>query len=95
MELASSVMPGTDPVRGPQGADCNSLAAFAYAEVESSAPRAVLGMLDVDGREAMRKRFRDDTLTLALPMPLFQRMEQEAEDCIFQIPSWKTLSRGE
>ena len=89
--LAGSVIPGTDPVRVPQGADCNSLAAFAYAEADSAAPRAVLGMLGIDGREAMRKRFRDDTLTLTLPMPLFQRMEQEAEDCIFQIPSWKTL----
>jgi hypothetical protein len=46
-------------------------------------------MLGVDGREIMRKRFRDDILTLTLPMPLFQRMEQEADDCIFQTPSWK------
>ena len=27
-------------------------------------------MLDVDGREMMRKRFRDDVLTLTIPMPL-------------------------
>ena len=49
--------------------------------------RAILGMLGVDGREVMRRRFRDDTLTLFLPVPLFQRMEQEADDCVFQIPS--------
>jgi len=87
--LAGSVMPGTDPVQVPQGADCNSITAFAYAQVESAAPRAVLGMLGVDGRELMRKRFRDDILTLTLPKPLFQRMEQEANDCVFQIPSWE------
>ncbi len=89
--LAGSVMEGTDPVQVPQGADCNSITAFAYAQAELPQPRAVLGMLGVDGREVMRKRFRDDTLTLTLPAPLYHRMEQEAGDCVFQTPSWKTL----
>ncbi len=89
--LAGSVMPGTDPVQVPQGADCNSITAFAYAQADLSTPRAVLGMLGVDGREVMRKRFRNDTLTLTLPKPLFQRMEQEADDCVFQTPSWANL----
>ena len=87
-------MQGADPVRVPQGADCNSIAAFAYDEADLVAPRAVLGMLGVDGREVMRKRFRDDTLTLTLPAPLFQRMEQEANDCVFQTPSWENLIGG-
>jgi hypothetical protein len=51
-------------------------------------------MLGIDGREVMRKRFRDDILTLTLPAPLYYRMEQEAKDCIFQTPSWKNL-KGE
>ena len=92
--LAGSVMPGTDPVQVPQGADCNSIAAFAYAQGDLPAPRAVLGMLGVDGREVMCKRFRDDALTLTLPAPLFKRMEQEASDCIFQTPSWENLIGG-
>ena len=33
--LAGSVMPGTDPVQVPQGADCNSTAAFAYTETDN------------------------------------------------------------
>jgi hypothetical protein len=89
--LAGSVIQGTDPVQVPQGADCNSITAFAYAQAESADPRAVLGMLGIDGRELMRRRFRDDILTLTLPLPLFQRLEEEANDCIFQIPSWKRL----
>ena len=79
-------MQGTDPVRIPQGADYNSIATSAYAQADLASPRAVLGMLGVDGREAMRKRFLDDILTLTLPTPLFQLMEQEADDCIFQMP---------
>jgi len=89
--LAGSVMVGTDPVQVPQGPECTSITAFAYAQAEQKAPRAVLGMLGVDGRQVMRKRFRDDILTLTLPIPMFRKMEQEADDCIFQIPSWKKL----
>jgi len=89
--LAGSVLPGTDPVQAPQGADCNRIAAFAYAQADRDTPRAVLGMLDVDGREVMHRRLRDDILTLTLPIPLFHRMEKEADDCVFQIPSWKRL----
>jgi hypothetical protein len=92
--LAGSVMPGTDPVQVPQGANCTSITAFAYAQGDQAAPRAVLGMLGVDGREVMRRRFRDDTLTLALPTPLFQHMEAEADDCLFQTPAWKELIDG-
>ena len=90
--LAGAVMPGTDPVQVPQGADCNSITAFAYAQADLDAPRAVMGMLGVDGREVMRRRFRDDILTLTLPAPLFKRMEQDADDSVFQIPSWKNLT---
>ena len=70
--LAGSVMPGMDPVQVPRGADCNSIAAFAYAQVDLASPSAMLG---VDGRDVMRKRFRDNTPTLTLPTPLFQRIE--------------------
>jgi len=90
--LAGSVMKGTDPVRVPQGTDCSGIGAFAYAEAESSAPRAVMGMMGTDGREVMRKRFRDDILTLTLPTPLFLQMEKEAEDCVFHVPAWKNLT---
>jgi hypothetical protein len=89
--LAGSVMQGTDPVRVPQGTDCCSISAFAYSEAESAAPKAVLGMMGIDGREVMRRCFRDDILTLTLPASLFLRMEQEADDCVFQIPSWEKL----
>jgi len=49
--LAGSVMQGNDSVRASQGADCNSIAVFAYAEADKIAPRAVLGMMGTDGRE--------------------------------------------
>jgi len=90
--LAGSVMSGTDPVQVLQGPACNSLAAFAYAQGESASPRAILGMVGVDGRKIMHRRFRDDTLTLALPLPLFKRMEEEAGDCVLQTPAWEKIA---
>ena len=51
MTLAGSVMQGNDSVRASQGADCNSIAVFSYAEADKIAPRAVLGMMGTDGRE--------------------------------------------
>lgn len=90
--LAGSVTSGTDPVQVPQGPDCKSISAFVYAQADMAAPRAVLGMWGVEGRQVMHKRFRDDTLTLTLPTPLYRRMEQEADDCVFQTPSWKRIS---
>ncbi len=93
--LTCSVISGTDPVQLPQGSDCNRIASFAYAQADQSDPRAVLGMLSVEGREVMRKRFRDDILTFTLPAPLYHRVEQEAGDSILQTPSWKRLSGRE
>jgi len=92
--LLGSVVDGADPVHVPQGPDCLRIACFAYDQYEAEPPRAVLGMLDVDGREVMRHRFHDDTLTLTLPMPLFMRIEREAGNSVLQIPAWKKL-RGE
>ena len=89
--LLGSVVQGADPVQVPQGADCFRIGCFAYAQHDVEPPRAVLGMLDVDGREVMRKRFRDDTLTLTIPMPLFLRVEREADNSVLQIPAWSQL----
>ncbi len=92
--LTGSVLPGTDPIQVPQGADCMRITAFAYAAGELKSPRAILGMLDVDGREVMRKYFHKSTLTLTLPISLFERMELEASDSVLITPAWKHLKES-
>jgi hypothetical protein len=89
--LVGSVSEGADPVQVPQGADCFRIAGFAYAQLDAKSPRAVLGMLDVDGRELMQRRFGADILTLALPEPLYRRVEQETGSSVLQTPGWKQL----
>jgi hypothetical protein len=92
--LLGSIVEGADPIQVPQGPDCCRIGCFVYDQYDAESARAVLGMLDVDGREVMRKRFHDDTLTLTIPMPLFFRMEREADHSVLQIPAWSKL-RGE
>ena len=89
--LLGSVVEGADPVHVPQGADCFRIGCFAYDQYEGERPRAVLGMLDVDGREIMQRRFHHDTLALTIPMPLFERMEKEAGESVLTIPGWTAL----
>jgi hypothetical protein len=91
VSLAGAVMPESDCIRYGQGPDCSSITAYAYAEAESANPRAVIGMMGVDGREVMRRRFRDDVVTLTLPETLFHEMEREADDCVFQTPRWQEI----
>lgn len=89
--LVGSVVEGVDPVQVPQGPDCCRIGCFAYEQYDSEPPRAVLGMLDVDGREVMRRRFHEDTLTLAIPWSLFLRLEKEAGNSVLQTPGWTEL----
>lgn len=91
--LLGSVVDGSDSVSVPKGADCLRLGCTAYDLYDAEPPRAVLGMLAVDGRTVMRERFRDDTLTLTIPMPLFLRMEEEAADSVLTIPGWTALRK--
>lgn len=89
--MGGSLAADLNPLKAPPGADCFRIASFAYPRPDQEAPRAVLGMLDVDGREVMRRRFNDSTLTVAVPWPLFERMEREAPDSVLELPAWKDL----
>ncbi len=89
--LLASVTDGVDPIQVPPGADCFRITGYACTQKTTEPQRAVLGMLDVDGREIMHKRFRDDILTLTLPISLYTRLEHEANDSILQIPGWLKL----
>ena len=89
--ITGSIMKGTDPVQVPQGPDCGNITAFACIQNDLPCPRAVLGMFGIEGRNVMRKRFREDILTLTLPAALYYHVEQEVGDCILQLPSWQKL----
>ena len=90
--LVGAVREGTDPVRVPPMAACQQIGAFVYDEAKKKHPRAVLGYTDLSARESVGKTIPAHMFTFAVPFSLFQEMEAEAEDGVFDGPIWKALA---
>lgn len=89
--LVGAIREGTDPVRVPPMAACQQIGAFAYEEAKEEHPRAVLGYTDLSARENVGTTIPANMFTFAVPFSLFEEMEDEAEDGVFDGPIWKGL----
>lgn len=89
--LVGAVREGTDPVRVPPMAACQQIGAFVYDEAKKEHPRAVLGYTDLSARESVGKTIPGNMFTFAVPLSLFEEMEEEAKDGVFDGPIWKGL----
>ena len=89
--LAGSIRNGINSMLTPQGAACQMLGAYVFAEAEKDDPSAVLGLLDLAARDNIRKILPDDVLTFAIPWKLFLKLEEEANNGIFKSPLWTNL----
>ena len=89
--LVGAVREGTDPVRVPPMAACQQIGAFVYDEAKKEHPRAVLGYTDLSARENVGKTIPAHMFTFAVPFSLFEEMEEEAKDGVFDGPIWKGL----
>jgi len=89
--LVGAVTNGTDPVRVPPMAACQQIGAFAYDEAKKEHPRAVLGYTDLAARENVGKAIPDNMFTFAVPYRLYEEMEEEAKDGVFDGPIWLGL----
>jgi uncharacterized protein (DUF169 family) len=89
--LVGAVTNGTDPVRVPPMAACQQIGAFAYDEAKKEHPRAVLGYTDLAARENVGKAIPENMFTFAVPYRLYEDMEEEAKDGVFDGPIWLGL----
>jgi hypothetical protein len=89
--LVGAIREGTDPVRVPPMAACQQIGAFVYEEAKKEHPRAVLGYTDLSARENVGKIIPANMFTFAVPFSLFEEMEEEAKDGVFDGPIWKGL----
>jgi uncharacterized protein (DUF169 family) len=89
--LVGAIREGTDPVRVPPMAACQQIGAFVYEEAKKEHPRAVLGYTDLSARESVGKTIPANMFTFAVPFSLFEEMEEEAKDGVFDGPIWKGL----
>ncbi len=92
--LVGAILEGTDPVRVPPMAACQQIGAFVYEEARREHPRAVLGYTDLAARERVGETIPRNMFTFAVPLRLFEEMEEEARDGVFDGPVWLGLAEG-
>lgn len=72
-------------------AGCQAMGVCTYAEGESSAPRAVVGLTDLSARQAVRTTLGKDVLTFSVPFALYREMEQNVSGSFLELDLWKGL----
>jgi hypothetical protein len=82
--LVNFDMPSLHGVIAPMGSGCSSIVYHPLRERQAEQPRAVLGMFDVSARPEVPA----DRLTLAIPMPLFLRMIDNADESFLRTEAW-------
>jgi hypothetical protein len=75
----------------PYAAGCQSIGIYAFREARSDKPRAVLGLTDISARVAMKQLLKDDLMSFAVPLKLFQEMEENVPGSFLERPSWNHL----
>ena len=75
----------------PYGAGCWMIGIFPYREAKADRPRAVVGLIDLSARVAIRKQLGDNLLSFAMPFSLFREMEADVEGSFLQRHTWQEL----
>jgi uncharacterized protein (DUF169 family) len=90
--LASCSTGRTDRVKVGGGSACQDVSLFAYQEAQEENPRAVLGFKDIFARNNLKKTVGTDKMTLTVPMKLFWKMEEDADNSLLVRHTWRELS---
>jgi len=85
--LANFDEPQPNGVIAPFGSGCSTLVDYPYKELQSSAPRAVLGMFDVSARPCVPS----NVLTFAVPWPKFISMVDNMKESFLITKSWNKV----
>lgn len=76
----------------PYAAGCQTIGIYPYREAKSARPRAVVGMTDLSARVYARKQLGDPNfLTFAVPLDLFQEIEQNVPGSFLERHTWHAL----
>jgi uncharacterized protein (DUF169 family) len=72
-------------------AGCQAMGVCTYAEGETRAPRAVVGLTDLSARKAVRTTLGKDVLTFSVPFALYREMEKNVPGSFLELDLWKEL----
>ena len=77
----------------PQAAGCQSIGIYPFREAQSERPRAVVGLVDITARVAIKRQLKDDLMSFAVPFVMFQEMEANVPGSFLERNTWKELTK--
>jgi uncharacterized protein (DUF169 family) len=92
--LANYGRGGNENVIIPYAAGCQTIGIYPYREATSENPRAVVGLTDISARVYIRKQLGDNLMSFAVPLSLYEEMEQNVAGSFLERHSWKDLMDG-
>jgi len=81
-----------DNVTIPFAAGCQAIGILSYAEAGKENPRAVVGLVDLSARKAVRKILGKNLFSFSMPLALFREMENNVDDSFLFRNTWKALA---
>ncbi len=79
----------------PYAAGCQTIGIYPYREAISENPRAVVGLTDISARVYIRKQLGDNLMSFAVPLSLYEEMEQNVSGSFLERHSWKDVVDGQ
>lgn len=76
-------------VIAPFGSGCDSLIGFAMKELESEAPKAVIGLFDPPARACVKPNL----LSFSIPWPKFMTMLENMDNCFLNTYIWEGIQK--
>lgn len=77
----------------PQAAGCQSIGIYPFREARSETPRAVVGLVDLSARLAIKRQLKEDVMSFAVPLSMFEEMEANVPGSFLERPTWQELTK--
>ena len=89
--LASYGRDSNEAVIVPQAAGCQTIGIYPFDEAKREVPRAVIGLTDISARVHIKRQLKDDVMSFAVPLAMFQEMEANVPGSFLERNTWKEL----
>ena len=80
-----------DSVIIPWAAGCQTIGIYPFNEASRERPRAVVGLTDISARVQIKRQLKDDFMSFAVPLAMFQEMEANVPGSFLERNTWKEL----
>jgi uncharacterized protein (DUF169 family) len=77
----------------PWAAGCQTIGIYPFNEALREHPRAVVGLTDISARVQIKRQLKDDVMSFAVPLAMFQEMEANVPGSFLERHTWKELMK--